>query len=467
MPLSFTLDPTETEPLFLQIAARLRAAITGGQLLPGARLPSARALAVQLSVAPGTVDAAYALLAGEGAIRSRPSAGTVVSGAVGTRMEVPEHTPFMFPAGSATERAAPLPLQIGLPALDSFPIRAWSKLTVHAVRGLLPNQLADPDPCGLPDLRREVAAYLGRARGVACAPEQVLITAGYQGALALVRSVLVRPGDPVWIEDPGYPPARQALEAAGARIVPVRVDQDGMRVAAGKVAAPRARLALVTPTHQYPTGAALSLPRRMELLAWAAEADARVLEDDYDSEFRYAGRPLPALKSLDRGQRVLYAGSFSKVLFPALRLGYLVVPPDLATAFVRAARLLTAGQPPLEQNVLAAFMAGGQFVRHIKRMRALYAERRRALAAALEARGVTVETPPGGMLLLARFPGSDDDGTLAKRAAAAGLAATALSGLTMAHDCGRGLLLGFANLPAAEAESIAARLLAAIGFSRP
>jgi GntR family transcriptional regulator/MocR family aminotransferase len=139
----------------------------------------------------------------------------------------------------------------------------------------------------------------------------------------------------------------------------------------------------------------------------------------------------------------------------------------LATAFVRAARLLTAGQPPLEQNVLAAFMAGGQFVRHIKRMRALYAERRRALAAALEARGVTVETPPGGMLLLARFPGSDDDGTLAKRAAAAGLAATALSGLTMAHDCGRGLLLGFANLPAAEAESIAARLLAAIGFSRP
>ncbi len=467
MPLSFTLDPTETEPLFLQIAARLRAAITGGQLLPGARLPSARALAVQLSVAPGTVDAAYALLAGEGAIRSRPSAGTVVSGAIGTRMEVPEHTPFMFPAGSATERASPLPLQIGLPALDSFPIRAWSKLTVHAVRGLLPSQLADPDPCGVPELRREVASYLGRARGVACAPEQVLITAGYQGALALVRSVLVRPGDPVWIEDPGYPTARQALEAAGARIVPVRVDQDGMRVAAGKVAAPRARLAVVTPTHQYPTGAALSLPRRMELLAWAAEADARVLEDDYDSEFRYAGRPLPALKSLDRGQRVLYAGSFSKVLFPALRLGYLVVPPDLATAFVRAARLLTAGQPPLEQNVLAAFMAGGQFVRHIKRMRALYAERRRALAAAFEARGVTVETPPGGMLLLARFPGSDDDGTLAKRAAAAGLAPTALSGLTMAHDCGQGLLLGFANLPAAEAESIAARLLAAIGFSRP
>jgi GntR family transcriptional regulator/MocR family aminotransferase len=462
MPLSFTLDPTETGPLFLQIAARLRAAITGGQILPGARLPSARALAVQLSVAPGTVDAAYAVLAGEGAVRTGRSAGTVVSGAVGTRIEMPEHTPFMFPGGSATEKAAPLPLRIGLPALGSFPIRAWSKQTIHAVRGLSPDQLADPDPCGLPELRRAVAAYLGRARGVACAPEQVLITAGYQGALALVRSVLVKHGDPVWIEDPAYPPARQALEAAGARIVPVRVDQDGMRVAAGKVAAPRARLAVVTPTHQYPTGAALSLPRRMELLAWAADADARVLEDDYDSEFRYAGRPLPALKSLDRGQRVLYAGSFSKVLFPALRLGYLVVPPELAAAFVRAAALLTAGQPPLQQSVVAAFMASGQFARHIKRMRALYGERRQALTAALEDAGVTVEAPPGGMHLLARCSGTDNDSVLARRAAAAGLAPAALSPLALAHDCGQGLLLGFANVPAAEAEAVVARLLAAI-----
>jgi GntR family transcriptional regulator/MocR family aminotransferase len=467
MPLSFTLDPTHDDPLFLQIAARLRAAITGGHILPGARLPSVRALAVQLSVAPGTVDAAYALLANEGAIRTGASARAVVSGAAGTRIEVPEHTPFMFPAAAAAERAAPLPLQMGLPALDDFPARAWSKLTVNAARTLLPNQLADADPCGLPELRREIAAYLARTRGVACAPEQVLITAGYQGALALVRAVLVKAGDPVWIEDPAYPPARQALEASGARVVPVRVDQDGMRVAAAKLAAPRARLAVVTPTHQYPTGAALSLPRRMELLAWAAEADARVLEDDYDSEFRYAGRPLPALKSLDRGQRVLYAGSFSKVLFPALRLGYLVVPPELAAAFVRAARLLTAGQPPLEQRVVAAFMASGQFARHIKRMRALYAERRQALAAALEAGGVTVETPLGGLHLLARFPGVDDDGTLAKHAAAAGLAPTALSSLTMAHDCGQGLLLGFVNVPASDAEAVVARLLAAIGFSKP
>jgi GntR family transcriptional regulator/MocR family aminotransferase len=235
-----------------------------------------------------------------------------------------------------------------------------------------------------------------------------------------------------------------------------------MRVAAGKVAAPRARLAAVTPTHQYPMGVALSLPRRMELLGWAAETGAWVLEDDYDSEFRYAGRPLPALKSLDRGQRVLYAGSFSKVLFPALRLGYLVVPPELAAAFVRAARLLTAGQPNLEQAVVAAFITSGHFGRHIRRMRVLYAERRTALSAAMGS-GATLEMSLGGMHLLARFPGAEDDTVLAKRALAAGLAPTALSASGMAHDCGQGLLLGFPTVPAAEAESVAARLRAAIG----
>jgi GntR family transcriptional regulator/MocR family aminotransferase len=466
MPLSFTLDPTATDPLFLQIAARLRAAIIGGQMAPGMRLPSCRALAMQLAVDRRTVDAAYAVLAGEGAIQTRASAGAVVAGVAGTRIEVPEHTPFMFPTGAAIETAKPLPLQIGLPALDCFPLKSWSSLVMRAARTVQPFDLAEPNPCGLPALRAAVASYLASARGVECAPEHVLITAGYRGALALVRSVLVKPGDPVWVEDPGYPAARQALEASGARIVPVRVDQDGMRVAAGKVAAPRARLAVVTPTHQYPTGTALSLPRRMELLAWAAETDAWVLEDDYDSEFRYAGRPPPALKSLDRGQRVLHAGSFSKVLFPALRLGYLVVPPELAAVFVRAARLLTAGQPNLEQAVVAAFITGGHFRRHVRRMRVLYAERRTALAAALEAgmgSRMTLEMPPGGMLLIARFPGVDDDTVLAKRAAAAGLAPLALSALAVAHDCGQGLLLGFPTIPAADADSVVARLRAAIG----
>jgi GntR family transcriptional regulator/MocR family aminotransferase len=279
-----------------------------------------------------------------------------------------------------------------------------------------------------------------------------------------VRQALVRPGDAVWIEDPGYAQARQALEAGGVRLVPVRVDRDGMRVSAGMTAAPRARLALVTPTHQCPLGVSLSLPRRMALLAWAAEAGAWVLEDDYDSEFRYSGHPLPALKSLDRAGRVLFAGSFSKVLHPALRLGYLIVPDELSDAFQRASRLLTAGLPLLEQRVTAGFMEQGHFSRHLRRMRGLYAERRKALAAGLTAAlgdRVVIELEAGGMHLLARFPGATNDGVLARRAAKAGLAPTALSSLTIAHDCGQGLLLNFANLPT-EATADAVRRLAGI-----
>jgi GntR family transcriptional regulator/MocR family aminotransferase len=463
--LDITLDTTESDPLFLQIATRVRSAIASGHLLPGARLPSCRALAAQLAIARGTVDAAYALLAGEGAIEMRRSAGTIVSGQIGSRTEVPEQSPLRFPATSAAP-TGPRPFQMGLPALDAFPRKQWSTLTVRAARSLQSTDLAEISPTGSLELRQAVAAYLGVARGIKCSPDEVLITGGYQGALALVRSVLIRPGDPVWMEDPGYHMTRMALEIAGARVVPVRVDNDGLRVAAGINAAPKAKLAVVTPTHQCPTGVALSLPRRLELLAWATDAESWIVEDDYDSEFRYVGRPLPSLKSLDRGQRVLYAGSFSKVLFPALRLGYLIVPPELRNAFLRAARLLTSGPPLLEQKIVAAFMLNGHFARHIRRMRMLYADRRRCLASALQAafaERVTVEMASGGMHLLARFPGADDDSVLAKRAERAGLAATALSSLTMAHDSGQGLLLGFTNVTPAETDALVGRLAAAIG----
>lgn len=464
--LDFTLDPAGSEPIFLQIAARVRSAIAAGEIAPGARLPSTRALAARLSVARGTVDAAYAALAGEGAVLTRGSIGTVVSGAVGARPGPVGHTPFMFGAIPASDATPPLPFRVGLPALDAFPQRLWSNLTTHAVRGFQAADLAGSEAAGVLALRQAVASYLGAARGIACAPGQVLVTAGYQGALTLVRHVLVRAGDPVWLEDPGYHLCRQALETAGARVVPVRVDQDGLRVAAGVAAAPRAKLAVVTPTHHCPTGVAMSLPRRLELLAWAAEAGSWILEDDYDSEFRYSGRPLPSLKSLDRGERVLYAGSFSKTLFPALRLGYLVVPAELAAAFLRAARLTSLALPALEQTVAAAFMRKGHFTRHIRRMRHLYADRRRALAAALQTvfgERIRLEPAAGGLHLLARFPGAADDTELVRRAAAAGLAPSALSPLALAHDCGHGLLLGFANIAAEEAEATAARLAGAIG----
>ncbi len=260
--------------------------------------------------------------------------------------------------------------------------------------------------------------------------------------------------------------AREAMEVAGARVVPVRVDQDGLRVASGIAAAPGARLAIVTPSHQCPTGVALTLPRRQALLAWATDAGSWILEDDYDSEFRYAGRPLPPLKSLDSGQRVLYAGSFSKTLFPALRLGYLVVPPALSAAFLRASRLLCLGPPVLEQRVTAAFLQKGYFPRHIKRMRTLYGERRAALAAALATvfgDRCVVGMAAGGMHLMARFPGAADDTALVRRANAAGLAPSALSAMAIAYDQGQALLLSFTNIASEDAESIVRRLASAIG----
>ena len=465
MTLDLVLDPNEPGPLYRQIATRLRASITAGTLSPGARLPSSRSLAAQLGIARGTVDAAYSMLAGEGAIDPRGSAGTIVSPNLAVRVAAPEQRAMRFATGPVAPQAAPLPFRMGLPALDAFPRKLWSSLAVRSSRGTSEVELSYPDPAGLPALRRQVAAYLGIARGIVCSPEQVLITGGFQGALTLVRQALLRPGDAVWIEDPCYHLTRQSLEAGAAALVPVPVDQEGMRVPAGIAAAPRARLAVVTPTHQSPLGVALSLPRRLALLAWAAEARAWVLEDDYDSEFRYTGHKLPPLKILDRGDRVIYAGSFSKVLFPGLRLGYLVVPHELAGALTRGCQLLTAGQPSPGQHVVAAFMEHGHFARHLRRMRTLYAARRQALANALQAvfsDDVCIEMAAGGMHLLARFPGMADDGILARRAAAAGLAPTALSSLALAYSSGQGLLLGFTNVVETEANAHARRLAAAI-----
>ena len=311
-----TLDPGEPGPLYLQIATRLRSAIATGALSAGTRLPSARSLSAQLGVARGTVDAAYDLLAGEGAVEPRGAAGTVISVLVNGLAKVPAQRALGLARPRVAPLPAPLPFQRGLPALDAFPRKLWSALTAKAARALSEADLAYPDVCGSLALREEIVAYLGLARGIACAPHQVLITTGYQGALTLVRQVLLRPGDPVWVEDPGHPQASQALEVSGASLVPVPVDAEGMRVAAGVAAGPRAKLAVVTATHQSPLGVTLSLPRRMALLAWAEEARAWVLEDDYDSEFRYTGPIPPSLKSLDRGERVLFAGSFSKTLFP-------------------------------------------------------------------------------------------------------------------------------------------------------
>ncbi len=459
--------------VYRQIYDRARAAIADGRLLPGARLPSARNLAAQLGAARGTVDAAYAMLAGEGWIVRRGPAGTVVApqlapgqrAAPAAAMPVPGHSSGVF----ATDMPV-APFRMGLPALDAFPRKLWARLVAREVRALSPAAMNYPDPAGWPPLREAIAAYLGIARGIACTPAQIIVTGGYQGALALIGRTLIEPGDGVWFEDPGYYQARLGLLAAGARLLPLAVDAQGMCVEDGVVRAPQAAFAVVTPAHHSPLGVTLSLPRRLALLSWAAAARAWVVEDDYDGEFHYAGRPLPALKSLDRDDVVLYAGSFSKVLFPALRLGYLVVPQNLVERFVRAAHACDAGQSRLEQGVVAAFMAEGHFARHLNRMRRLYAARRAALAAALATvfgERLRVELQGGGMHLLGRPAGDASDDELVRLAMAEGLMPGALSLHRVARDPGAGLLLSFTNIAENHAEGAAQALLRAIGDRLP
>jgi GntR family transcriptional regulator / MocR family aminotransferase len=452
--------------LHRQIYDHFRAAIATGQLRPGDRLPAARALAQQLTVARGTVDTAYAMLAGEGYVVGRRSLGTAVSpalpspaiaSAVGER-----------PAATAPPiepRQEVKPFQLGLPALDAFPRKLWSRLAARQARALSAADMAYPDPIGYWPLREAIAAYLAVARGIICRAHQIVITRGYRGALDLIIHTLLQRNDRVWFEDPCYHLAREAFEAAGIALIGVPVDDDGLRVSDGIALARRARLAVVTPSHQSPLGVGLSLARRLELLTWASETRAFVIEDDYDGEFHYVGRSLPALKSLDRGDRVLYAGSLSKVLYPGLRLGYLVLPEELLGPIVRAMRTGNADTPVFEQRVVTAFMAEGHFARHLKRMRNLYAARRLALSQSLNAvfgEHACIDLQPGGMHLILRLRCGGGDIALARKARTAGLAVDALSSRAIRHRCDEGLLLGFTNIAEADAPNLCRRLERAI-----
>jgi GntR family transcriptional regulator / MocR family aminotransferase len=454
-------------PLYRQIYDHFRGAIEAGQLRAGDRLPSARRLAEEFATARGTVDAAYGMLAGEGYVIGRGPAGTMVSPDLhGSRLAKGAARSSVATEREQHDVAAPRPFQMGLPALDAFPRKIWSHVVARQARELTAHEMAYPDAAGFAPLRQAIARYLATSRGIACTWRHIVVTNGYQDALGLIAEVLLDRDDKVWFEDPCYLLARAAFEKAGTRLVPVRVDAEGLRVAEGVARARRARLAVVTPSHQSPLGVALSLPRRLALLSWAGANGAFVVEDDYDSEFRYVGRPLPALKSIDRTQRVIYAGSFSKVLFPSLRLGYLVVPEELMETFARGCRRRHSGVSTLAQRAVTSFMADGHFVRHIRRMRGLYAARREALAEALSAvfgDRVKVDLKPGGMHLIARFHDGVRDVASAKRAQAAGLAVEALSSRAIAHPCRQGLLLGFTNVAEADAKAMCRRLERAIG----
>lgn len=461
-----TVSDASGHPLYRQIYERFRGAIAEGTLKPGDRIPSARALAKEIGVARGTIEVAYSLLASEGYIQARGQAGTVVAPnlqPLARSAPAAKARPAEAPEDGWQRPTAPLPFQMGLPALDAFPRKIWARLGARHLRGMQPPDLAYPDPSGLLALRTATAAYLQVARGIQCTPSQVFITTGYNNTLQLIMQALFKPGDSVWVEDPGYPPTRALLAQAGMQAVPVRVDAQGLVVEAGIAQDPRARAAVVTPAHQSPLCVSLSLPRRQALLDWAERSSAWIVEDDYDGEYRYVGRPLPALKSLDRQGRVLYSGTFSKVLFPGMRLAYLVVPEEQAPRFERLCLLLAGGAPALTQAVLASFINEGHFARHIQRMRRLYSERREATAAALSSvlgNRLRIDPQPGGMHLVARLDGHQTDRELAARMLRQGLYAHALSHWSAAPDARAGLLMSFTNIVSAEqAEQLARRIL--------
>ncbi|MRX06873.1 aminotransferase class I/II-fold pyridoxal phosphate-dependent enzyme [Pseudoduganella sp. FT25W] len=460
------LDTSAAEPLYRQIYSRFRGAIADGLLQPGDRIPAARALALELGLARGTVESAYGLLTAEGYVEARGQAGTVVTTALARRAPAaPAPMLSSAPAHSNLGDAASStrPFQMGIPALDVFPRKVWARLAARAVRATQPEDMIYPPWAGLPELRIAIATYLQLSRGIDCTPSQVFITNGYRNSMELVTRALLQPGDDVWVEDPGYPPTSELLRDAGLTPVPVQVDAEGLMVAHGVASAPRARAAIVTPAHQSPLCVSLSLPRRLALLDWAAQAGAWIVEDDYDGEYRYVSRPLPALKSLDRDGRVLYSGTFSKVLFPAIRLAYLVVPPAQVERFEHITRTFAAAGPTLMQHIVADFMNEGHFARHIQRMRRLYAERRQIAADGLAAalgRHVQVEPQPGGMHLVLRMKGRHSDRAVAARMREHGMSALALSERGVLPHGGPALLLAFTNIDTpARARELGKRIL--------
>jgi GntR family transcriptional regulator/MocR family aminotransferase len=459
------LDAGAAEPLYRQIYTRFRNAIAEGLLQPGVRIPAARALALELGLARGTVESAYALLTAEGYVETRGQAGTIVTPALVTHAAVatakPPADPVRALTGSPTSHSRPF--QMGLPALDAFPRKVWARLAARAVRATQAEDMVYPPYPGLPALRTAIATYLQLSRGINCAPSQVFVTSGYRNTMELITRALLRPGDGVLVEDPGYPPTGALLKEAGMNVVPVGVDGDGIMVSHGIAAAPAARAAVVTPAHQSPLCVSLSLPRRLALLEWAAQQKAWIVEDDYDGEYRYVSRPLPALQSLDREGRVLYAGTFSKVLMPAARLAYLVVPEAQVERFDHISQTFAGGGPTLMQHIVTDFMNEGHFARHIQRMRRLYAERRQIAADALSevlGRHFHIEPQPGGMHMVLRMAGHHTDRALAERMRNDGLSAHALSAFTVLPDAGSGLLLSFTNIDTpARGRELARRIL--------
>jgi GntR family transcriptional regulator/MocR family aminotransferase len=477
-------------PLHLKLSEGLRRLLVSGQVQQGARLPSTRELSARLGISRNTVQAAYDELSAQGYLEAQVGSGTRVCQDLPDRFlcAEPQAMRVVGEGATAASRAttparyipslgpsparsrSPKAFRLATPALDQFPYPVWLRAQADAAQRQ-PHRLLDFDGShSFEPLRRELAAYLGVARGVVCSPAQVLIVPGAQTAIDLICRVLLEPGDSALIEDPCYPGALGALRLSNVEAVPVPVDQHGLCVSEGEMMCRDARLAYVTPSHQFPLGVTLTPERRAELLAWAERNDAFIVEDDFGCEFRYDGRPLPAIQGQARSERVLYVGTFSNVTFPGLRIGYLVVPESLLGLFEDARRLLGAFVPTLMQATLAEFMAEGHFAGHIRRMRVVYQERRDALLAALRphAEWLTPHNAQSGTHLVCWLPSGLSDVAATAFSLERGVEVRPLSSYRIRESDEGGLVLGYGCVHEQEIARSAERLVVALrdGFAR-
>ncbi|WP_372025296.1 PLP-dependent aminotransferase family protein [Tistrella mobilis] len=471
----------------LDLHQRIHRALSGlildGALASGMKLPASRRLAASLGIARDTVENAYVQLHRDGFIIRREGSGSYVSPTLGTDLEgvarrrlrrqaEARHDPaggeglsrrgrMVLDSGGIADQRAVRPFVTGLPETCTFPTEIWERLQRRVIRDHRDDILLHGDPQGAEALREAIAAYLTLERGAGVAADQILVLSSTRQALYLCAQLLVDAGGPILMENPGYFGARKAFEAAEARIVPIPVDARGIRTDLVRADQSGAACVYVTPSHQYPTGATLSLDRRIDLIAWAAETGGWIIEDDYDSEFHYDGLPTACVQGLDRDRRTIYIGTFAKTLYPGLRLGYMALPPTLVEAFTRARSIIDGHTPQLQQLTLARFMADGHYNAHIRAMRKLYAGRRQIMldAIARHLDGIATATrPPGGLQIPCILePGWPEADTIA-RAAAAGLVLPGLGRLHIGPGARPGWLLGYASLAAHEIEAAMLRL---------
>jgi GntR family transcriptional regulator / MocR family aminotransferase len=485
IPPLIAVDRAAATPIHKQIYDAYRARVLEGSLRAGQQVPSTRELAAELRVSRIPVLNAYAQLLAEGYFESRVGSGTFVSRSLPDRLVSPGHGRAPLPSTGLgprpiAARATVLPryerppwissrgpFNLSQPALEAFPVRIWSNLIARRSRGLQVAGLQYGSPMGLEELREAIASYLRTARAVRCDPNQIMIVSGSQQALDLSARVLLDPRDSVWLEEPGYWLVQHILKAAGCRLIPVPVDNEGLDVAAGIKLCRRARAAYVAPSHQFPLGVTMSASRRLKLLDWAQSAGSWIIEDDYDSEYRYESMPISSLQGLDRQSRVVYIGTFSKVLFPSLRLGYIVIPPDLVERFIAVRHAMDICPPHFYQAVLADFIREGHFSRHLRRMRQLYAERRIRLVESIRkefGHALDIVGTEAGMHLCVTLPKGLSDVALSKMAAGQKLWLWPLSPCYLGGAPRPGFILGFGNTPAQETPAAVHRFRALLGI---